>query len=562
MNETVIIGIGQINSHVGNLGSNSEKILSYANKAYKNGADVFITPELSTTGYFPYDLLIRKEFIYQQELQLRSLRKELKILKNFYSVIGHVHIDPNNGHLYNAASVFFEGKIIGTYYKKNLPNYSVFDEERYFSSGKNIFSFTVKNIKFGIAICEDFWSTETMKSIAKTGVNTILILNASPYSISKQKKRYEMAEQHVQNTGCSLIYVNMVGGQDELIFDGGSFAIDNLGLHNILPRFLEKCSLVRIKEKGSISSDFSNKNLKIHHDGKNILDQDSLEEEIWKALVCSVTDYLRKNSFSDAIIGLSGGIDSAIVLAIAVDALGSKRVKTVMLASDYTSKISITDASQISRNLGVQHIEIPIKSPLATLDSMLLKFREHKNEKDTTKENIQSRMRGLILMAISNKTGSLVLATGNKSELATGYCTLYGDMIGAFSPIKDVKKTMVYKLAAWYNKRTGNIPQRIIARLPSAELYPGQTDMDSLPEYKILDAIIELYVEKQKSPYQIVEAGFASEIVLNIINMIQSSEHKRFQAPVGPRITSRAFGKDWRFPITNGFLQTLRQRKN
>ncbi|UOF93945.1 MAG: NAD+ synthase [Bordetella sp.] len=539
----VTIGIAQINSCVGDLVGNAKKIESSVHDAYKKGANIVITPELALIGYPPEDLLLQKSFLMKQKRQLDMLQSSFSSLQGLHVIIGHTYLNQTNKLLYNAASIFLEGKSLGVYCKRNLPNYSVFDEKRYFNKGIQPLIFKVKNITFSIAICEDIWFDQT---IYKAETDVMLVLNASPYNILKEKRRYEIVEKIVKNKNCTVAYVNMVGGQDELVFDGNSFVMNNLGKYIAMPSFCEATYLINIGKSGVIYPSIHNSNF--------IQPPDTVESKIWKALKLSLQDYLKKNSFSNVMIGLSGGIDSALVLAIAHAALGSDKIKTIMMPSPYTSDISKIDAFCMSKHLGVHHIEISIETMIKHFETMIFPFvKKNSNEKNITKENIQSRIRGLILMTLSNDTGNLVLATGNKSEIATGYCTLYGDTIGGFATIKDLTKTLVYRLAKWSNRCFENIPSRIIKRLPSAELYHGQTDQDTLPSYDILDGIIERYMGNNESANQIISAGYPHDIVMRVLNLIHINEYKRRQYPIGPKITSCAFGKDWRFPITNRF---------
>jgi len=452
-----------------------------------------------------------------------------------------------DGRLYNAATVLCEGRVVGTYCKRELPNYSVFDEQRYFAAADQPLVFEAKGVRFGVNICEDIWFDHTPRAAARAGAQVLLVPNASPYNTGKQDERLRVARRCAQETGCAVIYANMVGGQDELVFDGASFALDAQGQPAArLPDYAEGVNVVEVDAGGAVRP------VSRHADVAPY----SLEEQVWNALVLGVRDYLGKNGFPGAIIGLSGGIDSAVVLAVAVDALGAGNVRTVMMPSRYTADISQTDATDMARRLGVRHDDIAIGPAVDAFEAMLApQFAGL--PVDATEENIQARVRGTLLMALSNKTGHLVLTTGNKSELTTGYCTLYGDMAGGFAVIKDVPKTLVYRLAEWRNREHEVIPRRIITRPPSAELRPDQTDQDSLPPYDILDGIMERYMERNQSAAEIVAAGFPQPAVEQVVRLIRINEYKRRQAPPGPRITPRAFGRDWRYPVTNGFRETV-----
>lgn len=544
-NRVARVGIAQINAYVGDVAGNAARVLKAARSAHEQGADILVTPELVLTGYPPEDLLLRPHFVDSQEAALDQLRRDAAGLAGLHLVVGHVLAEGEN--LYNAATVLCEGRVVGVYRKRELPNYSVFDEQRYFIAADDALVFEVKGVRFGVNICEDIWFEGAPRAAAQAGAQVLLVPNASPYNTGKQDERLRVARRCVQDTGCAVIYANMVGGQDELVFDGASFALDAQGQSAArLPDYTEGVNVVEVDAAGAVRP------ISAHADVKPYC----LEEQVWNALVLGVRDYLGKNGFPGAIIGLSGGIDSAVVLAVAVDALGAENVRTVMMPSRYTADISQTDATDMAQRLGVQHDDIAIAPAFEAFESMLApQFAGLPI--DATEENIQARVRGTLLMALSNKTGRLVLTTGNKSELTTGYCTLYGDMAGGFAVIKDVPKTLVYRLAEWRNRETEVIPRRIITRPPSAELRPDQTDQDSLPPYDILDGIMERYMERNESAAEIVAAGFPQPAVEQIVRLIRINEYKRRQAPPGPRITPRAFGRDWRYPVTNGFRETV-----
>lgn len=532
------VAIAQINSTVGDLNKNRQTIARIAREAAAKGADIVLTPELSLTGYPPEDLLFQQNFHEATQKVLFQLKEELSSLKDLHVIIGHHQIE--NGVCYNACSVLVNGKIIGTYFKQKLPNYAVFDERRYFDCGNKPLAFSVKGTCFGILICEDIWFPEPARQAKEAGVDIILSLNSSPFQIGKMQHRYDAVRNHAAALGLATIYTNMVGGQDELVFDGNSFAMDKNG--NLCAQ-LKHCQ-----------SDFEiiaceQENLLKGH----IEERPVLEEEVYKVLVLGVQDYIGKNGFPGVIIGLSGGVDSALVLAIAYDALGKEKVRAVMMPSPYTSDISNTDATDMAKRLDVRCDTLPITTCFTAFNQTLAEQFLGLPE-DVTEENLQARIRGTLLMALSNKTGSIVLTTGNKSETAVGYCTLYGDMAGGFAVIKDVYKTLVYRLCRYRNTVSAVIPERILTRPPSAELKPGQCDQDSLPPYETLDAIVRLFMEEQKSPEEIASLGYSEADINRIICLLRISEYKRRQAPVGIRLTSKGFGRDWRYPITSKFL--------
>jgi len=539
------VAIAQINACVGDIKGNAARVLKAARSAHEQGADVLVTPELVLTGYPPEDLLLRPHFVESQEAALEQLRRDTAGLAGLHLLVGHVLA--RGGKLYNAATVLCDGRVAGVYCKRELPNYSVFDEQRYFAAADQPLVFEVKGVRFGVNICEDMWFERAPRAAAQAGAQVLLVPNASPYNTGKQDERLQVARRCAQDTGCAVIYANLVGGQDELVFDGASFALDAQGRPAArLPDYAEGVNVVEADSSGAIRP------VSRHADVAPYC----VEEQVWNALVLAVRDYLGKNGFPGAIIGLSGGIDSAVVLAVAVDALGAANVRTVMMPSRYTADISQTDAGDMAQRLGVRHDDIAIGPAVDAFEAMLApQFAGL--PVDATEENIQARVRGTLLMALSNKTGQLVLTTGNKSELTTGYCTLYGDMAGGFAVIKDVPKTLVYRLAEWRNREHEVIPRRIITRPPSAELRPDQTDQDSLPPYDILDGIMERYMERNQSAAEIVAAGFPQPAVEQVVRLIRINEYKRRQAPPGPRITPRAFGRDWRYPVTNGFRETV-----
>ena len=544
----VRVGIAQLNALVGDLTGNARLVFEAAQEAYGQGARVLLTPEMMLTGYPPEDLLLRPDFVERCDVALRKLCQDLSGLPGMHVVVGHVC--QSKGGLRNAASVLADGKIVGTYFKKELPNYSVFDEKRYFTPGVEPLGFEVEGVRFGVNICEDIWGDTAPEAAAALDIQALLVLNASPFSIEKQPRRLRIALRCVERTQCALVYANLVGAQDELVFDGASFVLAREG-HLALRAadFSSELSFIEVSSEGEVSLPKGSQYAPNESLSATVL---STEAQVWEALKVCLADYVSKNGFRSVILGLSGGIDSAVVLAVAVDALGADRVHAVMMPSRYTADISQIDARDMVERLGVEYREIAIADLAGLFDQVLAPIFDGRAP-DATEENIQARLRGMLLMALSNKFGHLVLTTGNKSELSTGYCTLYGDMAGGFAVLKDVAKTLVYRLARWRNTFGEVIPVRIITRPPSAELREDQTDQDNLPEYDVIDAIIEHYVERNASPSQIVAAGYPAEAVEQVVRLIRINEYKRKQGPFGPRITERAFGRDWRYPLSNGF---------
>ena len=534
------IALAQINCTVGDLEGNAAKLLEAARRARSEGARIVVTPELSLTGYPPEDLLLRGGFFHACDATLREMAREVQ---GVYLVVGHPH--QVGEERFNAASVLHEGKIIATYHKQRLPNHSVFDEVRYFVPGSEACVFEVDGIKFGINICADIWEEGAATCARAGGADVLLVLNASPYHMLKQHSRYEVIRDRVSEcAGMPVFYVNLVGGQDELVFDGASFVMDGEGrLMHQLPAFEEALRIVEVDGKG------------VPQEGE-VVPELSIEAAVYSALRLGVQDYIDKNGFPGAVLGLSGGIDSALTLAVAVDALGADRVQAVMMPSQFTADMSLQDAEEMARNVGVRYSEMPIKPVFdAFLNTLADEFKNLPF--DTTEENLQARIRGTLLMALSNKYGSIVLTTGNKSEMAVGYSTLYGDMAGGFAVLKDVPKTLVYRLSHYRNGLGKVIPERIITRAPSAELRANQTDQDSLPPYEILDAIMEAYVEYDMCPEEVVALGFKEEDVRRVVRLIDLNEYKRRQSPVGVRVTHRGFGKDRRYPITSKYRPWL-----
>jgi len=549
------LAVVQFNAVVGDLAGNAKCIADLAREAHARGARCVITPELSLTGYPPEDLLLRPAFMQACDEALQACAASLADLAGLQVVVGHPQAIDAQGHVrtrslavqrrVNAASVLRDGRIVATYAKRELPNYQVFDERRYFVSGRDAglepVVVDVDGLRLGLLVCEDAWFDEPAAAAKAAGAQALAVINASPFHLGKAGEREERMAERARATGLPLIYAHLVGGQDEVVFDGASFAVDAQGrVQARAASFAEELLLVDVTEGGAVTG--------------FVAPSPSLEAQAWGALVTGVRDYLGKNGFPGAIIGLSGGIDSALVLAVAVDALGAGQVRAVMMPSPYTADISWIDARDMARRLGVQYDEISI-TPMFEAFKASLAAEFAGLPEDATEENIQARVRGTLLMALSNKTGRIVLTTGNKSEMATGYCTLYGDMAGGFAVIKDVAKTLVYRLAAWRNAQGTMpvIPERIITRPPSAELRPDQTDQDSLPPYEVLDAILQRYMEEDQGIEEIVAAGYPRTDVERVTRLIRINEYKRRQAPVGIRITHRSFGKDWRYPITSKF---------
>ena len=547
------MALAQINATVGDLAGNGRRIVDAARRAYEQGARLVLTPELGLCGYPPEDLLLRPAFMQACAEALADCARALADLAGLFVVVGHPHQFGERGDVrsnsvsvpqrYNAASVLSNGRVLATYCKRELPNYQVFDERRYFASGRDAglpaVVFDVQGLRFGLVICEDAWFDEPGRAAKAAGAQVLCVLNASPFHLGKLAEREARMAVTARGLDVPLLYSHLAGAQDEVVFDGASFALDAAGtVVARAPMFDEAVTLVEF--------------VGAQPHGE-VVPVPSIEAQAWAALVVGVRDYVGKNGFPGVIIGLSGGIDSALVLAIAVDALGADRVRTVMMPSPYTADISWIDARDMAQRLGVRYDEISIVPMFEAFKRSLADEFAGRPE-DATEENIQARIRGTLLMALSNKFGAIVLTTGNKSEMATGYCTLYGDMAGGFAVIKDVAKTLVYRLAAWKNAQGVEvIPQRIITRPPSAELRPDQKDQDSLPPYEVLDGILQRYMQDDEGLDEIVAAGYAQADVERVTRLIKINEYKRRQAPVGIRITHRAFGRDWRYPITSKF---------
>jgi len=530
------MALAQINPVVGDVPGNAERILSAARRARDElGADLVVYPELALTGYPPEDLLLRDDFLDLCERFLDHLCAETK---GVALIVGYPR--RREGRLYNAAGFIRNGRVEAEYHKAELPNYSVFDEKRYFVPGTEPCVVHFGGLALGITLCEDIWVPGPARRAAEAGADLLINLNASPFQMGKGRQRFEVVRERVREAGLPVIYVNLVGGQDELVFDGGSFVVDAAGdLVGRAPLFRESLDLVTVDREAAV-----------------LTAPDAAwpeeTEAVYRALVLGIHDYVTKSGFKGVVLGLSGGIDSALTAALAVDALGADRVEVVLMPSRYTADMSNEDALAQARILGVKHSIIPIEPAFKAFLGMLEAEFEGM-PMDVTEENIQARCRCIVLMAISNKTGRMLLTTGNKSEMSVGYATLYGDMAGGFAPLKDVFKTMVYRLARWRNRQGKVIPERVIERPPSAELRPDQKDTDSLPPYDLLDAILERYVERDQGIAEIVAAGFDEFLVRRVVGMVDRSEYKRRQAPPGIKVSQRAYGRDRRYPIVNGF---------
>jgi NAD+ synthase (glutamine-hydrolysing) len=539
MQQQVKVALAQLDLTVGDVVGNTAKMIDYANRARDElDADLVVFPELSVCGYPPEDLLFHVGLRYKVENALADIRKSvagIAILFGFPEYADDV--------IYNACAVVQDGEVIAHYRKQLLPNYSVFDEKRYFSRGKSAAVFSLNGMRIGLNICEDVWSPEPIASNRIAGAECIIAINGSPFDKTSQSNREQQVRSRVLENKIPLVYVNMVGGQDELVFDGGSFVMDSAGqICFRAPAFDEGLHVITLQATAS----------EVVPDAGTCVAELDADAKIYKALVTGTRDYIRKHSFPGVVLGLSGGIDSALVATIACDAIGHENVRAVMMPFRYTSNMSQEDAAKQASTLGMRYDVIPIEAIYAAaieqLDPVI-----GERAADATEENIQARCRGLLLMAISNKTGRMLLTTGNKSEMAVGYATLYGDMAGGFAPIKDCSKTLVYRLARYRNSVADAIPERVITREPSAELRPDQKDSDSLPDYAILDPILEAFIEEDLSVAQIMERGYDRDTVTRILELVKRNEYKRRQAPPGIRISGRAFGRDWRYPITSGY---------
>ena len=539
MKNKISIVLAQLDLAVGDISGNTKLIIDSCEKAKnQHNADLIIFPELSISGYPPEDLLLHSGFKRRINDALNSIKDEVAGIS---ALIGFP--DYNDDSIYNACAVFRDKEEIVKYRKEALPNYSVFDEKRYFTSDEQPTVFELKGKKIGINICEDIWHKSAAMKAKESGADLIIVINGSPYEKDGQSKRENIVKQRALQTDLPIVYLNMIGGQDELVFDGASFVMSKNGeIKYRATSFEESMDLFEFDL-------INNECVPIK---SNISSKLSVAESVYKALVRGTKDYIEKHKFSGVVMGLSGGIDSALTLSIACDAIGSDKVRAVMMPCFFTSAMSLEDAQCQADTLNIKYDILPISSLYdSTVDLLQPIFLN--SEKDSTEENIQSRARGLLLMAISNKTGSMLLTTGNKSEMAVGYATLYGDMAGGFAPIKDCTKTMVKKLAKYRNTISEVIPNRVIEREPSAELRENQHDSDSLPPYDVLDPILEAFIEEDLSVEEIVERGFERETVTSILEMVKRNEYKRRQAPPGVRISNRAFGRDWRYPITSGY---------
>ena len=537
----ISVGIIQENPIVGDIEGNLNLAISAIEDLSSNGSpDIFLFSEMFITGYPPEDLILRDDLLkhaYDAVKRLSEVKPESFVVIGYPKKEGDL--------IYNCAGVLRNHSIITEYKKQELPNYEVFDEKRYFEPGSSPGIFEVSGLRVALSVCEDIWHEKVIKQAYDNKADLILNINASPYHLKKIENRKELLINHSSKYSLPIVYANQIGGQDELVFDGTSMVIDGRGKQVIqLAKFKKDLKTIIFEDKEGC--------LEAH--SEMIIPDDNELEEVYQALVVGARDYIEKNKFPGAIIGSSGGIDSALTAAIAADAIGADKVRTFMMPFEYTSDMSIEDAAELANNLGIKHSTIPIGQIYDSF-SCSLEDEFSGKEKDITEENLQSRCRGVILMALSNKSGDLVLTTGNKSETAVGYSTLYGDTAGGFCVLKDVPKTMVYELSKYRNTISKVIPERIIERPPSAELAPDQKDSDSLPDYDILDKIIELYVEQDKSKEEIANIGVDKKIVDRVIGLIDLSEYKRRQAPLGVKITSRGFGKDRRYPITNKFLK-------
>ncbi len=573
-NGTLRRGLVQMNSTVGDLETNKKKIIGYVEQGRQQGCDLVAFPELALTGYPPEDLLLRKQFV---EKQSRVLAEIAALVKDEVVILGCV--DEVNGFLYNSAAVLFQGRQVASYHKANLPNYSVFDEERYFKSGHLPLVLQLGGIRVGVSICEDIWIDDSVvEAEAFDGQAQVLLnLSASPYHVAKGAARLALLQNKARKTRSAVVYVNLVGGQDELVFDGQSLVIDENGrvLH-AMKIFQEEMQVLDLNiahvqadadDKTFLAKEFQSSFAEFAlvqlpkktitapgFNGNRSMNTLSRAEEVYQALLMGLSDYTAKNRFKKVCLGLSGGIDSALVAALAVDALGKENVVAVSMPSSFSSSGSVEDAKQLADNFAIRFIYYPIRALYEEyLETLHETFKGL--DSDVTEENLQARIRGNLLMALSNKFGWLVLVTGNKSEVSVGYCTIYGDMAGGFAPLKDVYKTLVYDLCRYRNQAAGFdiIPTAILEKPPSAELRPDQKDQDSLPPYDLLDAILELYVEKEMGVPEIVERGYDLEVVRKVARLVDFSEYKRRQAAPGVKITPRAFGKDRRMPISNGF---------
>ncbi|HEY7841398.1 MAG TPA: NAD+ synthase [Gammaproteobacteria bacterium] len=535
--------IAQINLHVGDIAGNAAKMLECTATARdRHRADLVVFPELALTGYPPDDLLLRRGLHSQVRDALGRMAGGalgIDVLVGYPESV--------DARIYNSCAWLRDGAVAANYRKRVLPNYGVFDEKRHFTPGETVRIVPAQGIPMALSICEDLWTPEHARECASQGARLLININASPYDAGKLRERLALIERRRGESGLAIVYANLVGGQDELIFDGGSMAVDSMGTPALVaPQFTEGLHVLDVESRGGAV---------VLRCETGIVREAERAESIYRALVLGVRDYVDKNGFKGVVIGLSGGVDSALTLCIAAEALGAKRVQALLMPSRYTSPMSIEDAHALADRLGVDHQTISIEQPVTAFTDVLQPLFSGLRI-DTTEENIQARCRGILLMAVSNKTGRMVLATGNKSEMSVGYATLYGDMAGGFAPLKDVFKTTVYDIARWLNREAQVIPERTISRAPTAELRENQKDEDSLPPYEILDPILERYVELDQQPEEIIAAGFDADTVRRVAMMVDHNEYKRRQAPPGVKISQRAFGRDRRYPITSRYRET------
>ena len=534
--DNVTFALAQSHFLVGDISANTDKMRKLALQAREQGADVIVFPELALLGYPPQDLLLRPSL----SGRVKNALSALSDIEDIVMIVGYPHVDHHG--TFNSAAILHNGHQKGFYHKQVLPNYGVFDERRYFDKGRNQVLFDYKGLTIGLLICEDLWEKAPIAELKKQGADLVISLNASPFEIDKQDNRKVMLAKRSSEHQLPILYINAVGGQDDLVFDGGSMAVQADGtIAHEASRFMNQLLLTSLNVSTAKFNIQQKAPLKL-----------SRESEMYQALVVGLRDYVNHSGFTGVILGLSGGIDSALTLCIAVDALGADKVYAVMMPYEYTSKVSLEDAQAQARRLNVSYTVCPIFDAVEGIRHTLAPLF-NKSPADTTEENIQARARGVILMALSNKFGHLVITTGNKSELAVGYSTLYGDMAGGFDVLKDVYKTQVYDLANYRNRLedTPVIPERVITRPPSAELRPDQKDQDSLPDYDILDGILTMYIDEDKGYQEIIDKGFEAELVAKTIKMVDNSEFKRLQAPIGTKISHKAFGRERRYPLVN-----------
>ncbi len=529
---TLRIGLAQVNPRVGDVAWNQRRVLETLAQARAQGVQLLLFPELVISGYPPEDLLLRPDFVSACEQAVAEIARHCEGMQ---VVLGHPQ--RLEGRLYNMASWLADGQVRGRYCKQELPNYLVFDEKRWFDSRPDSLVVDCAGQRLGVLICEDLWAPAPARAYAEQGVDGLLVLNASPFQAGKREERLQIARAHASALGLPVVYVNLWGGQDDLVFDGAGFVLDGEGrLHSRQPAWQDDLRVLDWPLQAA----------------EPVADWPEAVEDIWQAVVTGTRDYITKSGFSGACLGLSGGIDSAVTLAVAVEAVGAEQVHALMLPTGYTEDLSLQGAAQQARTQGVRYDVLPIEETFRGMERLLQPVFDGRGA-DVTEENLQSRIRGTLLMALSNKSGKLLLATGNKSELATGYATLYGDMNGGYAPLKDCYKTVVYQLARWVNREREIIPWAVIERPPSAELAPGQRDSDSLPDYPVLDALLRRLVEEDASRGELLDEGFAAVDVDRVIGLLLRNEYKRRQGAPGPKVTARAFGRDRRYPIVSGW---------